>query len=75
VILIRPEFGEVVAKTTFLFQWPNAEEKSVRIKLGRPYIEENEGRVNWACPCELEGLERELDDADMASYLGAFERD
>jgi hypothetical protein len=73
VIPVRADFGEVIAETTFLFEMPGGEEKRVRIKLGRPYIEEHEGEPTWACPCELEGLEPRYADArGEDSYQALF---
>jgi hypothetical protein len=68
----RP-FGEVVAETTLLLLTSNGEEKAVRLKVGRPYLESVDGSTSWACPCEIEGLEPRYPDArGEDSYQALF---
>jgi hypothetical protein len=69
-VIPNSEFGEVVAESEFLFQWANGDEKPVRLKVGRPYLEDG---MNWACACEIEGFEARYPDArGEDSYQALF---
>jgi hypothetical protein len=55
----REDFGEEVASSEYVFRFPDGSERTVRLRVGRPYAD---GEKAWACPVELSGFERRYPD-------------
>jgi hypothetical protein len=67
--VIRPEFGEAVGSANLIFLLPDGSRKTGQVRVGRPYKSED---GNWACPCELVGLEPRYADIRGGDSLQAL---
>jgi hypothetical protein len=67
--LRREEFGEEVAASDYVFQFGDGSERTVKIRVGRPY---EAGTDEWACPVELVGFERRYPDIRGSDSMQAL---
>ena len=67
--LRREEFGEEIGAGEYLLRAADGSERPVRVRVGRPYLDE---AGVWACPAELSGFEQRYPDMRGEDSLQAL---
>ena len=66
----RAEFGDEIAATDYVLREHDGSERTVRVRVGRPYEHDVRG---WACPVEIAGFEPRYPDIRSADSLHALQ--
>src|SRR5262245_53214188 len=65
----RDQFGDAVGQEEFIFLFPDGTKTRVGMRVGKPY---SVGERDWACPCELTGLDGRHPDIRGGSSMQAL---
>ena len=65
----RHEFGDSIGQAEFVFLFPDGTKNRVGFRVGRPY---SLGDHEWACPCELTGMDGRHPDIHGGSSMQAL---